>query len=113
MASSSPPPVTTYWPFLPMTMAGPGAWHMGSTRPDARGRVRGPRPSEEADREVEGPDVLPGAPVEVEAVVERQRADGGADAHARAQRVAERRVDVVRILPDVPGVEQGAGVPHV
>ena len=33
MASSSPPPVNTNWPFLPFTMAVPVSWHIGSTPP--------------------------------------------------------------------------------
>ena len=28
-ASSSPPPVRTCWPFLPITMAVPVSWHIG------------------------------------------------------------------------------------
>ena len=35
MAASSPPPVSTYWPFLPLTIAVPVSWHDGSTPPAA------------------------------------------------------------------------------
>ncbi len=35
MASSSPPPVNTNWPRLPLTMAVPVSWHMGRTPPAA------------------------------------------------------------------------------
>ncbi len=35
IAASSPPPVHTAWPFLPMTMAVPVSWHIGSTPPAA------------------------------------------------------------------------------
>ena len=35
IASSSPPPVSTCWPFLPMTIAVPVSWHIGSTPPAA------------------------------------------------------------------------------
>ena len=35
MAASSPPPVNTYWPFLPLTIAVPVSWHIGSTPPAA------------------------------------------------------------------------------
>ena len=34
-AAASPPPVQTRWPFLPMTIAVPVSWHIGSTRPAA------------------------------------------------------------------------------
>ena len=34
-APASPPPVHTRWPFLPMTMAVPVSWHIGSTLPAA------------------------------------------------------------------------------
>ena len=33
IAASSSPPVQTSWPFLPMTMAVPVSWHIGSTPP--------------------------------------------------------------------------------
>ena len=35
MAASSPPPVNTNWPFLPLTIAVPVSWHIGSTPPAA------------------------------------------------------------------------------
>ena len=35
IAASSPPPVKTNWPFLPLTMAVPVSWHDGSTPPAA------------------------------------------------------------------------------
>ena len=35
IAASSPPPVSTYWPRLPMTIAVPVSWHTGSTPPAA------------------------------------------------------------------------------
>ena len=35
MAASSPPPVTTYWPFLAFTMAVPVSWQDGRTPPAA------------------------------------------------------------------------------
>jgi hypothetical protein len=31
MAASSPPPVNTYWPFLPMMIAVPVSWQPGRT----------------------------------------------------------------------------------
>ena len=35
IAASSPPPVSTNWPFLPFTIAVPVSWHIGSTPPAA------------------------------------------------------------------------------
>ena len=35
MASSSPPPVKTRWPFFALTIAVPVSWHIGSTPPAA------------------------------------------------------------------------------
>jgi hypothetical protein len=35
IARSSPPPVKTNWPFLPLTIAVPVSWHIGSTPPAA------------------------------------------------------------------------------
>ena len=35
MATSSPPPVNTIWPFLPLMIAVPVSWHIGSTPPAA------------------------------------------------------------------------------
>ena len=35
IASSSPPPVNTNWPFFALTIAVPVSWHIGSTPPAA------------------------------------------------------------------------------
>ena len=35
MARSSPPPVNTNWPFLPLTIAVPVSWHIGRIPPAA------------------------------------------------------------------------------
>src|SRR5215813_7916695 len=76
-------------------------------------RDRSCSPSEQPDREMKIPPVLPRPSNQVDAVVERDRADQDRNANADPQRVAQHEgIEVLKQLPHVAAVEKNPRLPN-